>query len=97
MVSNSKLSKAQKGVRKAIMGMLPKGASIGHGDDITILCVPDGKNTRVYSSVFSADELKFRPKVGEFHALSRWNVDGEKVGLLLPGLWTAKQFLSLEI
>ena len=89
MESNSKLTPAQKAERKEMLANLPRGSTIGNdGERFTVLCVPDGAVTRVFSSVMGDDETKFRRKVGEYHALLRYrNGDG---GMILPGNdWSA--------
>lgn len=84
MISNSKITKAQKQELKEWKQRLPKGSSIANdGLCLTVICIPDGAVTRVASSVCSDGEQKFRRKVGEYMALSRWYYDGS--AMVLPG------------
>ena len=94
MISNSKLDALQKADRKTMLANLPKCSSIVSCENMTILAVPDGSVTRIFSSVMSEDEQKFRRKVGEFHALMRFDRDPEG-GMLLPGIWTAHEVLEV--
>ena len=90
MISNSKLTPDQKRNRKLMLRKLPKGSTIANdGLCLTVLCVPDGSVTRVFSSVCSDTERKVRRKVGEFYAVASyvsWNA-----GMILPGFETADQ------
>lgn len=90
MTSNSKLTESQKQARKSWLATLPRGSTIYTSQGVTVLCVPDGSVTRVYSSVASSHEKKIRVKVGEFYALQRWASDG---GFILPGYWPACEVL----
>lgn len=94
MVSNSKLDKFQKIERMEMLDNLPTGWTMAQNYRMTILAIPDTSVTRIFSAVMSFKELKFRPKVGEYHAMARFydNADG---GLILPGNWTAFEFLAL--
>lgn len=94
MRSNSKLSKSQKAERKSMLAQLPSGSTMTHDGQTTFLAVPDGNVTRVFSSVMSDDEGKFRRKVGEYHALARffWDASG---GMILPGSWWTATDLAL--
>ncbi len=102
MSSNSKLNPDQKCERKAWLADLPKGATIETTScGVTVLAVPDGVVTRLYSSVSSGDEKKIRRKVGEYWALSRWAADvwlrengHNPPGFFLPGRWTAGEVLA---
>lgn len=90
MPSNSKLSKIEKQARKDMIAALPGGSSMALSDaGVTFLVVPMGAIDRVYTSVASPDETKIRRKVGEFHALSRWNLGMD--GFAVPaGHWDAE-------
>ena len=93
MLSNSKLTKVQKQSRKDKLGWLPTGSTLANDDlCLTVLCVPAGNVTRVFSSVCSDDEAKFRRKVGEYHVLSRFF--DEEPGMILPGVWDAQEVLE---
>ena len=95
MFSNSRLSAAQKADRKAMLAQLPKGSALAcDGVSLTILTVPDGAVTRVFSAVMSSDECKFRRKVGEFHALQRYFNDASG-GLVLPGVCHADSLVDM--
>lgn len=93
MSSNTKLTREQKALRKEMMSHLPPRYEMAMGSGVTVLCIPDGNITRIYSSVACSDEVKIRRKVGEFHALRRWWLD---VGssFMLPGLWGAQEVLE---
>lgn len=81
---NSKITKAQKHELKDWKQGLPKGSTIANdGLCLTVVCIPDGAVTRMVSSVCADSEQKFRRKVGEYMALSRWYYDGSTV--VLPG------------
>ncbi len=95
MLSNSKLSAVQKQARKEMLAQLPNGASLANdGGCVTILAVPDGSVTRVFSAVASQDEQKFRRKVGEYHALNRYFNDASG-GMVLPGAWNAVDVITM--
>ena len=67
-----------------MLAALPAGSTIANdGLCLTVLCVPDGIVTRVFAARIDT-EVKFRRKVGEFNALSRWNLNA-KGGMLMPG------------
>ena len=95
MVSNSKLTltKAQKIERMEMLDNLPTGWTMAQGYRMTVLAIPDTSVTRIFSAVMSFKELKFRPKVGEYHAMARF-YDDANGGLILPGNWTATEFLA---
>lgn len=95
MPSNSKLSKIEKQVRKDMIAALPAGSSMALSDaGVTFLVVPMGAVDRVYTSVASPDEVKVRRKVGEFHALNRWDWDHD--GFALPaGQWDAQSLADM--
>ena len=93
MISNSKLTPDQKAVRKEMMACLPDRYEMAMGYGVTVLCIPDGNVTRIYSSVAGPDEVKIRRKVGEFHALRRWWQD-DGSSFMLPGLWGAQEVLE---
>lgn len=95
MTSNSKLSKIEKQVRKDMIAALPAGSSMALSDaDVTFLVVPMGAVDRVYTSVASPDETKVRRKVGEYHALMRWNLGMD--GFALPaGQWDAQSLADM--
>ena len=81
--SNSKLTTRQKADRKDMIDSLPEGSSMALSNSgITFLVVPSGSVDRVYTSVTSPDEAKIRRKVGEYHALMRW--DAGLDGFVLP-------------
>jgi hypothetical protein len=93
MRSNSKLTAEEKVSRKELLDALPSRYEMAMGCGVTVLCIPDGNVTRIYSSVACSDEKKIRRKVGEFHALMRWweDVNGS---FILPGLWGAQEVLE---
>ena len=93
MLSNSKLDAVQKADRKDMLKALPDGSRIASAGVLTILCIPRGLVTEVFSSVMSQDEKKFRAKVGEYHALCRY-FDGHS-GMLLPGVWDADTLVEI--
>ena len=94
MFSNSKLSAMQKDERKEMLCNLPRDATFATNEgDITILAVPDGSVTRIFSAVMSTDETKFRRKVGEYNALMRFFNDASG-GMILPGFWTATEVMD---
>ena len=93
MLSNSKLDSNQKIQRKVMLRAVPDGSSIYSAGVLTLLCIPSGSVTEVFSSVMSPDEKKFRPKVGEYHALCRY-FDGHS-GMLLPGEWDADTLVEI--
>ncbi len=93
MTSNSKLTQDQKAFRKEMIENLPTGSSFAVSDcGVTVLCVPDGKHTIVATGIMSADERKFRRKVGEFYALMRYN-NGEVIRVPRDNVQDAKQFV----
>lgn len=92
MSSNSKLTPEQKQTLKMWKALLPKDATLKALGRMTVLCVPGGNVTHVYSSVASRDEKKIRRKVGEFYALQRWTC---QPGFILPGWWDAHEVLEV--
>lgn len=92
MSSNSKLTPEQKQTLKTWKAMLPKDASLKALGRMTVLCVPGGNVTHVYSSVASPDEKKIRPKVGEFYVIWRWMFCEST--FMLPGLWYVQEVLE---
>ena len=73
MTSNTRLTTDQKIFRCDMMKNMPNGSQIAiSASGITILTVPAGDTNMVFSSVMSADESKFRRKVGEFMVLSKY-------------------------
>ena len=73
MQSNTKLTPDQKIFRKDMLSDMPSGSQIAiSASGITILTVPAGNTNMVFSSIMSADESKFRRKVGEFMVLSKY-------------------------
>jgi len=94
MASNSKLTSVQKENRKDWIAQLPEGSSLATDwVNLTILAVPDGNITRVFSYVMSPAEITFRRKVGEYQVLSRFCWDGG--GLTLPGRWHADDLIDM--
>ncbi len=75
MISNSKLTKEQKTLRKTHRAALIKalGAIVtSENGRVTVAFMPEFKGSRMVSvgvSIASPREQKLRPKVGEFHAL----------------------------
>lgn len=88
MSKGSKLTKIGKAERKGMLKQLPRGSEFCLSGSVTILTVPDGSVTRVFSSVAAEDEPKLRRKVGEYYALLRHDRD-PCGGLVLPGKWHA--------
>ena len=93
MRSNSKLTPDQKIVRKEMLAALPPRYEMAMGYGVTVLCIPDGNVTRIYSSVACSNEVKIRRKVGEYHALRRWYIHTDGA-FMLPGLWGAQEVLE---
>lgn len=75
MFSNSKLTPQQKAERKELLAELPDGATFANSScGVTVLCVPDSPTlVAISTAIMSADETKFRRKVGQYHALVRYN------------------------
>ena len=75
MISNSKLTKEQKGTRKVHKAALvAQGGAIVTSSDgsVTLAFVPEFQGSRMLAvgvSVASPYERKIRAKVGEYHAL----------------------------
>lgn len=89
-LSNTRLTPEQKAARKYMLEKLPAGSQFGYnkGSGLTILMVPRGCVVEVFSSLASVNEQKFRPEVGEYHALLRSGCGG----FILPaGYWTAQE------
>lgn len=75
MISNSKLTPEQKAARKELLTALPRGSEMTlTPDGVTVLIVPNGSTNLMATAVASPDEAKVRRKVGQFHALMRWDV-----------------------
>lgn len=75
MSSNTKLNADLKAARKEMLANLPKGSVLVHTlEGVTILSVPAGNVQFISTAVCSPDEQKNRRKVGEFHALRRYNL-----------------------
>ena len=75
MSSNSKLTPEQKISRKVMLrAVVNRGGRVYSDGRVTLCLIPEfagSRMMRVSVSVISPDELKFRRKVGEYHALSR--------------------------
>ena len=82
--SNSKISKAQKAELKAFKRKNPDAVFFSDPDTrVTLLIVPTGTGlVQVFSSVCSEEETRFRRKVGEYHAMMRY--ESSDSGLILP-------------
>jgi len=96
MASNSKLTRDQKAARKEMREeLLQQGGSIVSSEfaRMTVVTFPQGNVTAVYSSVASPDEIKFRRKVGEYHALMR--CDSCNPAFILPGRHYALDVLDM--
>lgn len=73
---------------------LPRAATFANNlSNTIILAVPEGNVTRIFSAVSSPDEAKFRRKVGEYHAMTRF-YDNVAAGMILPGFWVAQDVLD---
>lgn len=72
MASNTKLTRAQKDELKAFKAIMPKNMAFATVGRITVLAEVDTNVIRFASAVASPDELKIRPKVGEYCAMQRW-------------------------
>lgn len=96
MFSNSKLTADQKSLRKALINMLPAGSALAlSATGVTFLTIPQGAVNHVYSAVASPDEKKIRRKVGEYHALARWD-DANPSTVVVPSFMDAA-FLAAAI
>ena len=88
-MTTPKLTKEKNIARKSLRDMLPRGSSMAYSEDtgFTLLLVPDGSVTRMFTAVASMTETKFRRKVGEYQALERWSdhCDGITQWAALPG------------
>lgn len=72
-MSNTKLTTSQKNERKSLKGhWIDNMNGFFHtAYGVTLLMVVDDKMTRISVSITSEEEVKFRYKVGEYHALMR--------------------------
>lgn len=78
MNSNTKLNSLQKSVLKDMkIEALEKGIQWADNEETTIAFVLKGNTIQFAISVTSPDEIKFRRKVGQYHAISRLMWDGE--------------------
>ena len=101
-MSNSKLNSAQKMLRKnMLVKVTGKGGEIFSFPECraTVAIVPvftGSKMSRVSISFCSADETKFRRKVGEYHALNKL-FDGECIYVPTPNQaeYFANEFAKL--
>lgn len=81
-MSNTKLNPFQKGMLKGLREMQSGAVEICNLDNQTVIAWRDRGNTVEFAlSVMSPDEKKFRPKVGEFYARTRFD-NGETVKML---------------
>lgn len=88
-MSNSKLTIEQKAMRKTLLEMLPAGSMLAMSETgVTFLTIPKGSVNEVYSATASPDEQKFRRKVGEYHALARWD-DANPGTVVVPAFMDA--------
>ena len=76
MQSNTKLNQAQKEDRKILKGEF--AGNLMQNGKTTVAYVDRGNTVEFSLAVVSPDEKKFRRKVGEYHALSRFEF-GETV------------------
>ncbi len=83
MPSNSKLTKAQKQALRTLRAyFLADGGQLASLAPMTVAYMPTGTNTaEISTSIASPNEKKFRRKVGEYHALMRYFVDGRTVSV----------------
>lgn len=72
MASNTKLSGPQKDGLKLFKDEMPKNMAFGQCGRVTVLAQITGNVVRFSTSVASPDEKKFRRKVGQYHAATRW-------------------------
>jgi hypothetical protein len=98
-MTTPKLTESRNEIRKEMRNLLPKGSSMAYSEDVgfTLLLVPDGSVTRMFTAVASLTETKFRRKVGEYLVLDRWATfeDGYLQGVVLPGTeWNAGYMLD---
>lgn len=82
MQSNSKLTSEQKRDRKEMLESVYIGeiVYIANNGETTIVYCRVGSNITFATSIMSPNEKKFRRKVGEYHALTRY-INGETVML----------------
>ena len=76
MQANTKLSTYAKAARKTLKREM--GATLVNNGETTIAYIDRGNTVEFALAVTAPTEKKFRRKVGEFHALNRFN-DGETV------------------
>ena len=74
MRSNTKLTTQQKMDRKLMLAQFTAdGGTIGAEAPMVVVFMPTGSNTaEIATAMASPEEKKFRRKVGEYHALTRF-------------------------
>lgn len=78
MNSNTKLDHTQKSILKGVKKEArEKGIKWANNGETTVAWKLMGNTVRFAMSVSSPDEIKFRRKVGEYHAITRLMWDGE--------------------
>lgn len=73
MTSNSKLTREQKAALKGFKILMRKNMAFGHSGGVTVLVEVNKNVVRFSTSVASPDEQKIRKKVGQYHAMERWD------------------------
>lgn len=73
MASNTKLTDSQKSELRNFKNCTKcEGITLAHNGQTTMAFLPRGNTVEFALSVASPDEVKFRRKVGEYHALDRF-------------------------
>lgn len=85
MASNTKLTALKKVMLKSYKKSMPKNMAFATYGRFTVLVRVMSNCVLVSTALASPDEKKIRPKVGEFHAMSRMN-NGYYVAMPKPDL-----------
>lgn len=95
MIANTKLTKDQKAERREWIDELEyAGGEVANAGMFTVAKLPDfagSKMAHFSVSVCSDTEMKFRRKVGEYHALRRL-MEFKGYWITLPAVISAQQF-----
>jgi hypothetical protein len=75
MASNTKLTPMEKQDLREFKRDMAKNMAFGQSGRVTVLAQITGNVVRFSTAVASPDEQKIRRKVGQYHALCRWDVE----------------------
>lgn len=96
MASNTKLTKEQKSILRDMKAEYPHVNFATDGDQVTCAFYHEGDNVRFAFSIMSPDEIKFRRKVGELHAMEHVLPDFNAQYAILPEAYFYEMLNALD-